>query len=124
MFIHSPRRVPPPLRLPDRNEDFSVNPVTELVRTHAERLALEERERAQRRRLELAEQRSDLNPPDVRIRAWERLHALRLPRDPGHPVLGVIAISTGLTLSQVRAEQSARLAQRTPPVREPGPTEV
>jgi len=84
------------------------HPAIELVRTHAERLALEDLERAQRRRLELAEQRSDLNPPDVRIRAWEKLHALRLPRDPGHPVLAVIAISTGLTLLQVRAEQSAR----------------
>ena len=95
----------------------------ELVRTYAERLALEERERAQRRRLELAEQRSDLNPPDVRIRAWEKVHALRLPQDPAHPVLGVIAISTGLTLSQVRAEQSARMAQRTARGRQPGTTE-
>ncbi|MGO9803710.1 MAG: hypothetical protein ACLPTM_08435 [Steroidobacteraceae bacterium] len=85
----------------------------ELVRTYAERLALERRERAQRRRLELAEQRADLNPPEVRIRAWEKVHALRLPQDPGHPVLDVIAISTGLTLSQVRAEQSARVARRT-----------
>jgi hypothetical protein len=96
------------------------HPAIELVRTHAERIALEELERAQRRRLELAEQRSDLNPPDVRIRAWEKLHALRLPRDPGHPVLIVVAISTGLTLSQVRAEQSARVAPRAPPAREPG----
>jgi hypothetical protein len=84
----------------------------ELVRTYAERLALEERERAQRRRLEIAEQRSDLNPPEVRIRAWEKVHALRLPQDPGHPVLDVVAISTGLTLSQVRAEQNARVARR------------
>jgi hypothetical protein len=96
------------------------HPATEFIRTHAERLALEERERAHRRRLELAEQRSDLNPPDVRIRAWEKLHALSLPRDPGHPVLGVIAISTGLTLSQVQAEQSARVAQRMARGREPG----
>lgn len=95
----------------------------ELVRTYAERLALEERERAQRRRLELAEQRSDLNPPEVRIRAWEKLHALRLPQDPGHPVLDVVAISTGLTLSQVRAEQSARVARRTAPGRVPGTTD-
>jgi hypothetical protein len=80
----------------------------EPIRTHAERLALEELERAQRRRLELAEQRSDLNPPDVRIRAWEKVHALRLPGDPSHPVLDVIAIATGLTLAQVQDEQRAR----------------
>jgi hypothetical protein len=99
------------------------HPGLELVRTYAERLALEERERAQRRRLDLAEQRSDLNPPDVRIRAWEKLHALRLPQDPLHPVLDVIAISTGLTLSQVRAEQSARVAQRAAQRRAPGTTD-
>jgi hypothetical protein len=85
----------------------------ELIRTHAERLALEEQERAHRRRLELAEQRSDLNPPEVRIRAWERLHALRLPGDPSHPVLDVIAIATGLTLTQVQEEQRARGAPQT-----------
>jgi len=89
-----------------------IRPTTELIRTHAERLALEEQERAQKRRLELAEQRSDLNPPDVRIRAWERVHALRLPGDPAHPVLSVIAVGTGLTLAQVREEQVARAAQR------------
>jgi hypothetical protein len=94
---------------------------TELIRTHAERLALEEHERAQKRRFELAEQRSDLNPPDVRIRAWEKAHALRLPGDPRHPVLGVIAIGTGLTLAQVRDEQKARAAQRTARTRDQEP---
>jgi len=96
-------------------------PATELIRTHAERLALEEHERAQQRRLELAEQRSDLNPPDVRIRAWEKVHALRLPGDPRHPVLAVIAMGTGLTLAQVREEQRARAAQRSAPPRVPEP---
>ena len=95
---------------------------TELIRTHAERLALEALERAQKRRLELAEQRSDLNPPDVRIRVWEKVHALRLPGDPMHPVLDVIAIGTGLTLAQVQEEQRARAAERTARTRaqEPG----
>ena len=95
-------------------EKISASPsTTEPIRTHAERLAFEELERAQRRRLELAEQRSDLNPPDVRIRAWEKVHALRLPGDPSHPVLDVIAIATGLTLAQVQDEQRARGALRT-----------
>ena len=70
----------------------------DLIKTPAERLAHEEYERAEKRRLELAEQRSDLNPPDVRIRTWERIHALRLPSDPAHPILDVIAVSTRLTL--------------------------
>ena len=85
----------------------------ELITTHAERRALEAYEREQKRRLELAEQASDLSSPDVRIRAWERVHALRLPSDPGHPLLLVIAAGTRLTLAQVREEQQARLAQRT-----------
>ena len=81
------------------------------AQTLAERLAQQELEREERRQRELAEQRSDANPPAVRIRAWERLHALRLPSDPAHPVLDVIAISTRLTLAQVREEQDARAAR-------------
>jgi len=88
------------------------HPASELVRTHAERIAHEAEDRLQKRQMELAEQRSSENSPDVRIRAWERLHALRLPSAPGHPVLRSIAISTGLTLAQVEEEQSARRARR------------
>jgi hypothetical protein len=83
----------------------------QIVQTPAERFAQEERERAERRRQQLAEQRSDANPPDVRIRTWERLHGLRLPSDPAHPVLDLIAVSTRLTLEQVHDEQRARAAQ-------------
>jgi hypothetical protein len=83
----------------------------DLVRNPAERLAHEESERAEKRRQELAEQRSDLNPPDVRIRAWEKIHQLRLPSDPAHPILDVIAVSTRLTLAEVREEQRARAAR-------------
>jgi hypothetical protein len=85
---------------------------SDLVKSPAERLAQEEFERTEKRRQELAEQRSDLNPPEVRIRAWERIHALRLPSDPAHPILDVIAISTRLTLEEVRQEQRSRAARR------------
>jgi hypothetical protein len=84
---------------------------SDLVKTPAERLAHEEFERAEKRRQELAEQRSDLNPPEVRIRTWERVHALRLPSDPAHPILDVIAIGTRLTLEEVRQEQRSRAAR-------------
>ena len=84
---------------------------SDLVKTPAERLAREEYERTEKRRQELAEQRSDLNPPDVRIRTWERIHALRLPSDPAHPILEVIAISTRLTVEEVREEQRTRAAR-------------
>ena len=83
----------------------------DLVRTPAERLAHEESERAEKRRQELAEQRSDRNPPDVRIRTWEKIHQLRLPSDPSHPILDVIAVSTRLTLAEVREEQRTRAAR-------------
>jgi len=86
---------------------------SDLVKTPAERLAHEEFERAEKRRQELAEQRSGLNPPEVRIRTWERIHALRLPSDPAHPILDVIAISTRLTLEEVRQEQRSRAARAT-----------
>ena len=85
----------------------------DLVRTPSERLAHEESERAEKRRQELAEQRSDLNPPDVRIRAWEKIHQLRLPSDPAHPILDIIAVSTRLTLAEVQEEQRKRAARAT-----------
>lgn|SRR5258708_4243253 len=82
----------------------------DLVKTPAERLAHEEYERAEKRRQDLAEQRSELNPADVRIRMWEKVHQLRLPSDPTHPILDVIAVSTRLTLAEVREEQRTRAA--------------
>jgi hypothetical protein len=83
----------------------------DLVKTAAERLAHEEYERAEKRRQELVQQRSELNSPEVRIRTWERVHQLRLPADPAHPILDVVAIGTRLTLAQVREEQRARAAR-------------
>lgn len=96
------------------SEKTSASRPSELIRTHAERMAVEAEERLQQRRLALAEQSSAANPPDVRVRAWEKVHALRLPGDAGHPVLEVIAHGTGLTLEQVRQEQRARAAQSRP----------
>jgi hypothetical protein len=88
-------------------------PIVDIIHTHAERLALEAEERRHQRQRALAEQSSTANPPDVRIRAWEKAHALRMPGDAAHPVLDVIAYGTGLTLEQIREEQRARLALHT-----------
>ena len=85
----------------------------DLSNDYRARRALEEEERAQRRRVDLEEQRSDLNPPKVRIRAWEKVHGLRLPTDSTHPILEVIAGDTRLTLAEVREEQQARAAEST-----------
>lgn len=65
----------------------------------------EDAERAQRERIE---QSCELNTPAIRIRAWERLHRLTLPRGSAHSVLSVVAQATHLTLEQVREEQRRR----------------
>jgi hypothetical protein len=64
---------------------------------------------AQRHRAK-SEQSSDRYTAQERIRLWESLHGAQLPRDANHPVLAVIAVNTGLTLDQVRAEQQHRLS--------------
>jgi len=78
------------------------------TKTYAERLAVEQLERAEVRRVALAEQKSEQNSPQDRIRTWEKLHGLRLPADPQHMILSVVASSTGLKLSDVLDEQRAR----------------
>ncbi len=92
---------------PPNSRDGSAHssPRSELIRTHAEMLAAEAEAHAAKRRVELEELRSDLLSPEQRIRAWERVHGLTLPRDPNHHILGAIALETRLTLEQVRAVQ-------------------
>jgi len=90
-----------------------AHPVGDIIRTHAERLAEAAEERLRQRQRELAEQSSTANSADVRIRVWEKVHALRMPGDAAHPVLDVIAHGTGLALEQIHEEQRARLALRT-----------
>ncbi|HEY3784118.1 MAG TPA: hypothetical protein VGL55_02430 [Steroidobacteraceae bacterium] len=103
---------------------MELQPVTrpasagDLIKSRAERMAEEEREREQKRSQELAEQRSDLNPPGARIRAWERMHGLNMPSDPEHPVLDVIAVSTRLTLAEVQQEQRLRAERLAGTVRD------
>ena len=82
---------------------------------YRERRAFEEFERAERKRADLAELYSLMNSADLRIRAWERAHQLRMPADPLHPVLSAIAAATRLTLTQVQEEQRLRFARRVPP---------
>ncbi len=78
------------------------------------RLALVEREATERRILQLAEQVATHNTPEQRIRAWERLHELDLPRKAIHPLIRIIAAQTHLTLDQVRDEQRRRLTPAQP----------
>jgi len=81
----------------------------ESVAEHRTRLALEQEERQQRRLEALAGQTSSANDPTERVRIWERLHGLPLPRKPTHNLLRVIAVATGLQVEQVREVQRLRL---------------
>src|SRR6185295_19160263 len=85
---------------------------SEITRDHRAQAARVAEEKAEERRLKSAELHSDMNSPEMRIRAWEKLYELRLPVDTNHPVLDVIAMSTHLTLDQVRDEQRARAERK------------
>jgi hypothetical protein len=74
----------------------------------SERLALEEQERERVRAQHYEELRSEHNSIAVRVRAWEKLHGLRLPTSSAHPVLRVISAATGIPVAALRDEQQAR----------------
>ena len=76
------------------------------------RLVHQQAEAAERRRLDLAEQSSRLKTAEERIRIWERIHEVTLPRDPAHRLVDIIAANTGLTNAYVRDEQQRRATLR------------
>src|ERR1700674_1306752 len=76
------------------------------------RLVHQQAEAAERRRLDLAEQSSRLKTAEERIRIWERIHEVTLPRDPAHRLVEIIATNTGLTDTDVRDEQQRRATLR------------
>jgi len=76
------------------------------------RLVHQQAEAAERRRMDLAEQSSRLKTAEERIRIWERIHEVNLPRDPEHRLVEIIATNTGLTSSDVREEQQRRASLR------------
>ena len=80
----------------------------ETIAEQRARVAHEHAEREEHRQAELVELSSTRNAPGDRIRLWERMHGLPLPRDPNHNLLDVIAHATDLELAQVREEQQLR----------------
>ncbi len=74
------------------------------------RLVHQQAEAAERRRLDLAEQSSRLKTAEERIRIWERIHEVTLPRDSAHNLVEIIAANTGLTEADVRGAQQRRAA--------------
>jgi hypothetical protein len=74
------------------------------------RLVHQQAEAAERRRFDLAEQSSRLKTAEERIRIWERIHEVTLPRASAHNLVEIIAANTGLTEADVRGEQLRRAA--------------
>lgn len=76
------------------------------------RLIIEQQnqERAAERQQQIALQSSPLSGPEERIRLWEKLHALSMPRSAKHKLLGVIAEQTHLSIQDVLAAQQRRAA--------------
>jgi hypothetical protein len=101
----------------DQPQNYSSRILTaaELLTEHRERLVLEAEERVRQRARQYEELRSEFNSAPVRIRAWEKMHGLRLPSSPTHPVLEVIASATGVSLAALREEQLKRRSKPAPP---------
>jgi len=99
--------------VPDRRPSY-LRDGSETFMDFRRRRELDAEANKERRRLTVAEQTAQLNVPGVRIRAWENLHALRMPSSPQHPILEVIAATTQLSLAEVHQEQRVRLALGAP----------
>jgi hypothetical protein len=67
-----------------------------------------EQERAAERNSRIEAQSSPLLTPQERVQRWEDLHGVRLPADPNHKLVRVIALDTALAIEQVRDEQTRR----------------
>jgi hypothetical protein len=88
-----------------------MNSFEPIVDHHA-RLERIQFEAAERREQALIDQRSPDNTPDARVRIWEKLHQVWLPKSPAHAILPRIAESTGLALAQVLEVQRVRMLGR------------
>jgi hypothetical protein len=90
----------------------SASAAEDIIRDHRARVAIEEETRIVKRLAAQAEQCETSTTPEARIRAWEKLHELRLPSDAGHPIVTIIALATHLTVAEVWQEQQVRRAAR------------
>jgi hypothetical protein len=100
------------MSLPFAKREVLTTAGDERLLDYRQRRAVEERERVDLKRADVAEQCSPLNSADLRIRAWEKVHQLRMPSDPEHPALDAIAVATQLTLADVQNEQRLRSTRR------------
>jgi hypothetical protein len=95
--------------------DYSpTSTAVDIMRDHRARVAIEEETRIAKRHAAQAEQCESSTAPEGRIRAWEKLHELRLPSDAAHPIVTLVALVTHLTIAEVWQVQQARNAARRP----------
>jgi hypothetical protein len=92
--------------------DSQSRPAAELAAERREQIALENAALQADKERNLLRQRSIETPPATRIALWESRHGLALPRDPHHPLIGIIARSTELEVEQVLAEHERRAQVR------------
>ena len=69
-----------------------------------------EQERVEERRSKIDALTSPFAAPEERIRLWEELHGVRLPRTADHSLVRVIANRTALSVEQIHDEQQRRVA--------------
>ena len=77
---------------------------------------LDHRQRLERAQFEAAERRDrariDQSSPRLtaaeRVGVWERLHGVRLPKDPAHAILRQVALNTALQLDDILEIQRQR----------------
>lgn len=86
--------------------DFNLFELSAADRREAARR--EEAVQSAERQRHLAAQAAPHRNPEQRIKIWEQLHAMWLPREPNHRLVGVIAAQTALTIEQIQAEQRRR----------------
>ncbi len=75
---------------------------------HRARMELARLEARERREVDQREQRSPANSASDRVAIWERIHHVRMPKDPSHQILLLIAQQTELMLDDVLAVQRGR----------------
>jgi len=90
----------------------SISAADDPMLDYRTRLVQSQAEAAERRRMDLAEQCSRLKTAEERIRIWERIHEVTLPRDSEHRLLPIIAANTGLSTADVLDEQQRRATLR------------
>lgn len=93
--------------------DPSLVSMTSATERRAAVRAATERKAAERKQ-ELEQLMSYVRTPAERIEAWERIFQLQLPRSMEHPLIAVIAASTGLTIDELDAEIRRREQDRHP----------